>query len=324
MNVDTPTWLQSVYLFILGTGIGLCMQVLVLTVQNTASFSDLGVATSGVTFFRTIGSSFGAAIFGSLFTNFLTGRIASALAESGAPPEAAQSPKALHQLSPEMAAPIVAAYSDSLGKVFLCAAPVALVGFVVSLFLKEVPLRQLDAISATDLGEGFGMPASESSEKMLEVAVGRMFRDSPEIRLRSLAAQPGSRLDVALLWALIQIYRHDQVFGMARLTGIAERLRIPHEVIEATFNRLVDRGYAWRAGDQLGLTQTGARQVRSVRTAIVDRITHKLGQSPTFEGQLDRDRVEAALERIAGRMLVQREWFDDRELVGAGSATITS
>ena len=126
MNVDTPTWLQSVYLFILGTGIGLCMQVLVLTVQNTASFSDLGVATSGVTFFRTIGSSFGAAIFGSLFTNFLTGRIAAALAESGAPPEAAQSPKALHQLSPEMAAPIVAAYSDSLGKVFLCAAPVAL------------------------------------------------------------------------------------------------------------------------------------------------------------------------------------------------------
>ena len=132
-----------------------------------------------------------------------------------------------------MAAPIVAAYSDSLGKVFLCAAPVALVGFVVSLFLKEVPLRQLDAISATDLGEGFGMPAGESSEKMLEVAVGRMFRDSPEIRLRSLAAQPGSRLDVALLWALIQIYRHDQFFGAARLTGIAERLRIPYEVIEA-------------------------------------------------------------------------------------------
>ena len=222
-----------------------------------------------------------------------------------------------------MAAPIVAAYSDSLGKVFLCAAPVALVGFVVSLFLKEVPLRQLDAISATDLGEGFGMPAGESSEKMLEVAVGRMFRDSPEIRLRSLAAQPGSRLDVALLWALIQIYRHGQVFGAAGLTGIAERLRIPYEVVEPTFNRLVDRGYAWRTGDQLGPTQTGARQVNAVRTAIVDRITHKLGQSPTFEGQLDRDKVEAALERIAGRMLVQREWFDDRELVGAGSATIT-
>ena len=121
----------------------------------------------------------------------------------------------------------------------------------------------------------------------------------------------------------MQIYRYDQVFGSARLTDIAERLRVPYEVLEPTFNRLVDRGYAFRTGDQLGLTQTGARQVSAVRTAIVDRIIHKLGQSPTFEGQLDRDEVEAALERIAGRMLVQREWFDDRELVGAGSATIT-
>src|SRR6185436_12321487 len=82
MDADTAVWVQSAYLFILGTGIGLCMQVLVLTVQNTSSFADLGVATSGVTFFRTIGSSFGAAIFGSLFTNFLAGRIGPALAAS--------------------------------------------------------------------------------------------------------------------------------------------------------------------------------------------------------------------------------------------------
>src|SRR5882757_2074156 len=75
MDAATPTWQQSVFLFVLGTGIGMCMQVLVLTVQNTTSFADLGVATSGVTFFRTIGSAFGAAIFGSLFTNFLADRL---------------------------------------------------------------------------------------------------------------------------------------------------------------------------------------------------------------------------------------------------------
>ncbi len=79
MGAGTPMWRQSLYLFILGTGIGLCMQVLILTVQNTAKFEDLGVATSGVTFFRTIGSSFGAAIFGSLFANFLDDRIGPAL-----------------------------------------------------------------------------------------------------------------------------------------------------------------------------------------------------------------------------------------------------
>src|SRR6476469_7485781 len=110
MDATTPAWQQSLYLFVLGTGIGLCMQVLILVVQNTSSFADLGVATSGVTFFRTIGSSFGAAIFGSLFANFLAGRLGSALVASGAPAQAAASPQALHQLSPTMAAPIIDAY----------------------------------------------------------------------------------------------------------------------------------------------------------------------------------------------------------------------
>ena len=312
MDAATPTWQQSVYLFVLGSGIGLCMQVLVLVVQNTSSFADLGVATSGVTFFRTIGSSFGAAIFGSLFANFLAGRIGPALAAGGAPPRAAESPQALHALSPEMAAPIVDAYADSLGTVFLCAVPVAVVGFVVSLFLKETPLREMDAMSATDLGEGFGMPSTESPDKILEVAIGRLMRNTPEIRLRNIAGQAGCESDIALLWGLIQIYRQSQVFGSARLTDIAERLRVPSEVIESTFERLVERGYALRTGDQLWLTQSGARQVDCASSALVSRIVDKLATSPTFEGRPDREQVEAALERIAHQVLVQRDWPDDR------------
>ena len=319
MDAATPTWQQSVFLFVLGSGIGLCMQVLVLVVQNTASFGDLGVATSGVTFFRTIGSSFGAAIFGSLFANFLAGRIGPALAASGAPPRAAQSPQALHALSPEMAAPIVAAYADSLGTVFLCAVPVAIVGFVVSLFLKEIPLREMDAVSATDLGEGFGMPSTESPEKILEVAIGRLMRNTPEIRLRSIAGQADCEPDVALLWALIQIYRQSQVFGSARLTDIAERLRVPREVIESTFDRLADRGYALRTGDQLWLTQAGVRQVDCASAALVSRIVDKLATSATFEGRPDREQVDAALERIAHQLLVQRDWDDDRAVPAAAA-----
>ena len=94
MDAHTSTLVQSLDLLVLGAGIGLSMQVLILTVQNTVDFTDLGVATSGVTFFRTIGSSFGAAIFGSLFSNFLADRLPPALAASGASPEAAQSPQA--------------------------------------------------------------------------------------------------------------------------------------------------------------------------------------------------------------------------------------
>lgn len=320
MDAATPTWQQSVYLFVLGAGIGLCMQVLVIVVQNTSSFADLGVATSGVTFFRTVGSSFGAAIFGSLFANFLAARIGPALVAGDAPPRAAESPQALHTLSPEMAAPIIDAYADSLGRVFLCAVPVAVVGFVVSLFLKEVKLRELEAVSASDLGEGFGMPSTESPEKILEVAVGRLFRDSPDIRLRALAEQPGCDLDVSQMWALLQIYRQNQVFGSATLTDIAERLRVPYEVIEPTFDDLVQRGLALGTGGRLWLTQNGIRQVDAISTAIVGRIVEKLAATPSFEGRPDRLQVEAALERIAHRMLVQRDWTDDRgQLVSAGS-----
>jgi hypothetical protein len=281
-------------------------------VQNTASFADLGVATSGVTFFRTIGSSFGAAIFGSLFANFLADRIGPALAASGAPPRAAQSPQALHALPPEMAAPIVNAYADSLDMVFLCAVPVAVVGFVVSLFLKEIPLREMEAVSATDLGEGFGMPSTESPDKILEVAIGRLMRNSPEIRLRSIAGQAGCESDIALLWGLLQIYRQSQVFGSARLTDIAERLRVPREVIEPTFDRLIDGGYALRTGNQLWLTQAGVRQVNCASAALANRIVEKLATSSAFDGRPDREQVEEALERIGHRVLVQRDWDDDR------------
>lgn len=322
MNAATPIPMQSLYLFVLGAGIGMCMQVLVLIVQNTSDFADLGVATSGVTFFRTIGSSFGAAIFGSLFANFLTDRLPGALAASGAPAPAADSPKALHELPYDVAAPIVNAYADALDLVFLCAAPVALLGFVVSLFLKEVPLREAEATLAGDLGEGFGMPSTESAEQVLETAISRLMRNSPEIRLRTVAGGPGCELDVAALWALLQIYRQSQVFGSARLTEIAERLRVPYEVLEPTFNRLVTDGYVLRTGDQLWLTQNGRRQVDAVSATLVSRIVDKLAKSPSFEGRPDRVEVEAALERIAHRFLAQRDWGDDRaELAetGAGS-----
>lgn len=306
MTASTPIWRQSLDLFILGTGIGLCMQVLVLTVQNTVDFDDLGVATSGVTFFRTIGSSFGAAIFGSLFTNFLSDRIGPALAAGGAPASAAESPQVLHRLPAEMAAPIVTAYADALGRVFLCAAPVAAVGFVLALLLKEVPLREIDS-GPVDLGEGFGMPSSESPEEILEVAVGRLIRDSPDLKLRSLAGGPGCELDIGRLWALVQIYRNKQVFGTARMSRIAERLRVPREVIEPAFDALIATGFALRTGDELWLTQAGVRQIDAVSSAIVGRIVDKLEISTSFEGRPDRLHVEAALERIAHRFLLQQD-----------------
>lgn len=310
MDPSTSALLQSVYLLVLGAGIGLSMQVLVLIVQNTSNFEDLGVATSGVTFFRTIGSSFGAAIFGSLFVNFLNGRLGPALAASGAPPAAVSSPGALHRQPHSVAAPIVAAYSDSLTQVFFWAAPVAVLGFVLALFLREVPLRDIHS-SAVDLGDGFGMPTTDSSEVLLENAVARVLRGVPGMRLRSIAMRPDCRLDVAGLWGVLRINRYRQMYGVARLTDMGEYLRIPFEVLEPTFSRLAATGYARFEGDEMWLTPAGAQQVDYVHSLLLAWLVDKLARSPGFEGSPDRGEVQAALERVAHRVLAQRDWHDE-------------
>ncbi|HXO82112.1 MAG TPA: MDR family MFS transporter [Mycobacterium sp.] len=313
MDPSTSALLQSVYLFILGAGIGSCMQVLVLIVQNTSNFEDLGVATSGVTFFRTIGSSFGAAIFGSLFTNFLHSRIGAALAASGASPAAANSPEALHRLPRAVAAPIVSAYAASLTQVFLWAVPVALVGFTLALFLREVPLRDIGT-NATDLGDGFAMPTTQTSEDMLETAIGRLMRGEPGMRLRSIAMRPDCRLDVAELWTLLRINRHQQALGIARITDIAEQFGIPYEVLEPTFDRLVRGGYAQRDIDRFWLTPAGTREVDFVSSLLQGWIIDKLTRSPNFQGRPDRAQVEAALNRITHRIVAQPDWDEPSQL----------
>jgi Mn-dependent DtxR family transcriptional regulator len=310
MGPDTSTLVQSLYLVVLGAGIGMCMQVLVLIVQNTVDFSDLGVATSGVTFFRTIGSSFGAAVFGSLFNNFLHTRLTDALAVSGAPPEAAQSPDALHQLPPEMVAPIAAAYAGALDNVFLYAAPVAVVGFVLALMLKQVPLRNNDVSTAADLGEGFAMPTSASPDQLLENAVGRLIRHGSGMQLRALAQRQGSKLDISRLWALLQVYRFGQAAGQARLGDIAEHVRVPREILEPAFERLAVTGYAERSADQFWLTPAGAHQVEVVREATMDWLTQRLAQSSGLQAP-GRGEVHQALERVTQDVLVQRDWTED-------------
>lgn len=310
MDSSTPALLQSVYLAALGAGIGLSMQVLVLIVQNTSSFADLGVATSGVSFFRTIGSSFGAAIFGSLFVNFLDSRLGSALRAGGESAEATSSPQALHRLPPAQAAPIVAAYADALDQVFLWAAPVAVLGFVLALFLREVPLKDLHD-SAVDLGDGFGMITAESSDEVLEVAISRLLRGAPGVRLRSIAMRDDCELDVAGLWMVLRIHRYLEAFRVARLSRIGNDLRVPYEILEPTVDRLVAGGYVLRDGDQLGLTRAGLRQVSLVSGLILGWVNDKMARSASLQGRPDRGQVEAALHRVARRALAQREW--DRE-----------
>ncbi len=157
LEVDTPPWLASVYMLIVGIGIGLVMQVLVLVVQNDAPARDVGVATSTATFFRSMGGSLGVALFGAIFAS----RLASEL--TALPRAAAErlsggisiSPEEVHSLPPVVRHDFLLAFVDALQPVFLVGAGLAALTFLLALALKEVPLRAT-MHEPTDLKAGVG------------------------------------------------------------------------------------------------------------------------------------------------------------------------
>jgi EmrB/QacA subfamily drug resistance transporter len=145
MSVASSTFEDAVYMLVLGMGIGGVMQVLVIIVQNGVPHSELGVATSGATFFRSIGGSFGTAIFGAIFSNVLVGNLASRL--HGVPLPAGFSaadvtPALLSHLPAAVRHGIVAGYAESIQTVFLIAVPIAVVAFLASWLIPQVELRR--------------------------------------------------------------------------------------------------------------------------------------------------------------------------------------
>ena len=310
MDESTPWPVQAFYLVILGAGIGFSMQVLILIVQNTSPFEDLGVATSGVTFFRVVGGTFGAAIFGALFANFLSRRIGAALNAGGVSAASVHSPSALHRLPHNVATPIVRAYAGSLAQVFLCAAFIALVGFIFALFLREAPLTDIHD-SPGCLGDGFAVPRTKSPEDVLEIAVGHLLAEAPKVKLDDIAEQPDCEVDVAGLWGVLRIYQYQRFFEVAQLTDIAGHLHVPPQVLQPVFDRLIETGYAVRDGDKLSLTASGQRQVDSVSGLIRRWLTDHLAVSADLAAQPGHGEFDAALQRITDGVLVQRDWYHD-------------
>ncbi|MFF0557601.1 MFS transporter [Streptomyces sp. NPDC004266] len=147
VGTDTPRLQHSLWQAVLGTGIGLVMPVLVLAVQNSVRPADLGTATSAHTYFRQIGGSVGAAVFGTLFASRLDDalgdRLAGVLARDGStplPPAESITPGTVRSLPPALRDAYVQAYADAMPRIFLYLVPVLVLGLVLAFFLKEKPL----------------------------------------------------------------------------------------------------------------------------------------------------------------------------------------
>jgi hypothetical protein len=300
MVPSTPFGVRAVYMLVLGCGIGLSMQVLTIIVQNTAEYRDLGVATSGVTFFRTLGSSFGASIFGTVYANVLSDRLPAAYAASpGVDPSATTTPEGLHSFPADQITAIVDAYAYALHVVFLSAAPVALVAFALAWFLKEVPLRGSTRAGAADVGDGFGMPEHSDRVRRLELAIGRLTSKATRDDLVAMWREAGTRLAVSDAWCLAQVHVRDRLGVPPTLASVAGRVRVPQEVLAPAFAAAMKRGLLVDDGNVLALTDSGRQEIAALVKARRAWLARELGDW----GAEDDALLAEALDNISRRLL---------------------
>lgn len=303
MDPSTSTWLSALYLVVFGMGIGLSMQVLTIIVQASVPYTDLGVATSGVTFFRTMGSAFGAAIFGTLYANFLSDRLPEAIAQSpDVTPADLATPSALHALDDAVIAPIVNAYSESLTQVFLWAVPVALVAFVLALLLPQVKLADSLAPQAGDLGGGFGAPESLGNEELLAQRIANLLYGKRRDLVLDLLGSGDPALDAARIWALVQVHGLTVAGRHANVTEIAHARALPAAVLEPLFAELVVDGFAAGSLTDLTLTDRGHETISALAVRLRDWVLEHLeGVQPE-----DAEAVSAAISSVVRRIVLER------------------
>jgi len=159
VGIGTTLIVAALYMFVLGVGLGCVMQVLVLIAQNAVPYSELGVATSGATFFRSIGGCFGAASFGAIFSNVLVGNLVSHLGTAKLPTGLSSSsitPAILDKLPQAVHHGVAVAYAESIQTVFMIAVPVGFIAFLASWLIPQMELRK-------GVGASLGPPSDAST-----------------------------------------------------------------------------------------------------------------------------------------------------------------
>jgi EmrB/QacA subfamily drug resistance transporter len=284
MSASTTRLTASLFMFVLGLGLGSVMQVLVLAVQNAVDYSDLGVATSGATLFRSIGGSIGTAILGSIFSSRLSSNLKSLLpgsaADSGLSGLAHANPASLKHLPAPVHHAYIHAFTNSLDTIFAVAAGVAGVAFLLSWVLPQKPLRET-VTASTGIGETFAVPKHTDSlaelSRSLAVLMGREGRRR---MAEQLAARAGVDLPPAECWVLVRLHFDSH----ADFDALSEEWGIPRDVALAALEHVEQLGL-------LGPTEDG-------------------GKSPTPEGDEMVEKLIA--ERRASLARLLEGWSPDR------------
>jgi len=232
ITVQSPPALASLYMLVLGAGLGMVMQILVMAVQNAVAYEQLGVATSGTTLFRSIGGTIGAALFGGIFAYVLDAHIETALPGIS---EAAHDPDAIAALAEPLRSAYRAIFVDALHPVFITAAVMSLLSFAMALAIKEVPLRT--SIAPEPVGDAFQMPRDATSLEELERIVERITaHENRWLVYQRAATRMGIALEPDELWLLARI---GEGHGPLTLGRLQSNLKISERQIGDLLGRLI-------------------------------------------------------------------------------------
>jgi EmrB/QacA subfamily drug resistance transporter len=299
LGVTTSDWLASLYMLILGAGIGMSLQVLVVAVQNAVSYADLGAATGGATFFRSIGGSFGTAIFGAVFSNVLAGNLIASLHGLSLPPgvtaASGASPAVLAHLPAAVHLGYVTGYARSLQTVFLVAVPFGVLAFALSWTLKDVPLRTTTGSSdPADTLAPTSRPTIRTSEQEMERALTTILsREQRREVYARLTRSAGIAASPRAGWLLLRVGQHP---GMSR-RDLARLLQLTDAELERRLTELVAIGYVQVLRPDLDqpvpLSESGQHAFDALFRARHERIAQYVGdwhpsQHPGLVALLDR------------------------------------
>ena len=293
-------------MIVLGLGLGMVLQVLVIAVQNAVDYKDLGTATSGATFFRSIGASFGVAIFGAIFSNVLDGNLRHYLGNIALPANfsgvSGLSPKQLAALPPPVRHGVGFAFAASLQTVFEVAVPITAAAFLLTWLLPQLPLRK--TTQAPDPAHTLAptaIPSTRSSRDEIARALSVLARrENREQIYRWLSQEAGVELSPAACWLLFRLEGHESL----NTSGLARHLHVPETDLSRLASSLAHDGLVSLGPDGggepiLALTPTG-RSVLEKLVAARRKGLHELlaGWSPQ-----QHEEVVQLVSRLASDLL---------------------
>ena len=271
LDASTSTLEAGAYMFVLGAGLGLVMQVLVLAVQNAVPYSMLGVATSGSTLFRSIGGSLGTAILGAVFSGRLTSELSERIPAGQADAlagGASVEPSALRQLPTALRDAYTGSFTSALTTVFLVAAIVAVLAFLLAWFIEERPLRQ--TVETAGVEETFGAPRDTDRVRELTRMLAReVGRERSRRFVAGVAAEADVDLSPEELWLLGRASRGEPVEPDA----LGAQFDVAPEQLRVAQASLAERGLV--AGTPSRPTAEGeacAARVAAARHAALTRL----------------------------------------------------